>query len=94
MQVKLFNYPCVIEDAPGRSYGGHSSHVMCVRWAANQAYAVSAGGHDRAVFQWRLVGAPSNEEKQAAHLRQQRQQLAAVAPSGVMYSMPNYASKR
>jgi len=53
--VKLFNYPCVVQDAPARAYPGHSSHVMGVRWAADQTYAVSVGGKDRAVFVWRVV---------------------------------------
>ena len=31
--VRLFNYPCVVEDAPNRKYIGHSSHVMMARFA-------------------------------------------------------------
>lgn len=30
--VKLFNYPCVVDDAPHRAYRGHCSHVMGVRF--------------------------------------------------------------
>ena len=31
-QIKMFNAPCVVEDAPFKSYSGHSSHVMNVRF--------------------------------------------------------------
>mmetsp|Transcript_34365 Transcript_34365/g.76299 ORF Transcript_34365/g.76299 Transcript_34365/m.76299 type:complete len:1172 (-) Transcript_34365:306-3821(-) len=53
--VKLFNYPCVVEDAPHRAYRGHSSHVMCVRFNCNDALVCSVGGRDRAIFQFRVV---------------------------------------
>lgn len=33
--VKLFNYPCVVDDAPHRAYRGHSSHVMGVKFNCN-----------------------------------------------------------
>ena len=52
-RVKLFNYPVVCEDAPSRAYCGHSSHVMGVRFSADDKYVVSAGGKDRALLQWR-----------------------------------------
>jgi microtubule-associated protein-like 6 len=93
-QVKLFNCPCVVEDAPGHCYGGHSSHVTCVRWSADQTYAVSTGGHDRALLQWRLVLPPSKQERQAAHLARQQQVLAAVDPAGVVYGPPAGQKKR
>lgn len=41
--VKLFNYPCVVEDAPHRAYRGHSAHVMCVRFSCNDRRVISAG---------------------------------------------------
>lgn len=53
--VKLFNYPCVVEDAPHRAYRGHSSHVMCARFNADDTLLCSAGGKDRAIFQFRLI---------------------------------------
>lgn len=52
--VKLFNYPCVVEDAPHRAYSGHSAHVTCVRFSADGARLVSVGGADRAAFQFRV----------------------------------------
>ncbi|CAD7702032.1 unnamed protein product [Ostreobium quekettii] len=54
--VKLFNYPVVADDAPYRCYRGHSSHVMCTRFLADDRTVVSVGGHDRAIFQWKTCG--------------------------------------
>ncbi|KAK9824333.1 hypothetical protein WJX72_009517 [[Myrmecia] bisecta] len=54
-RVRLFNYPCVVDGAACREYGGHSSHVLCVRFSPDNRYVASAGGHDRAVIQWRVV---------------------------------------
>eukprot|EP00736_Rhodelphis_marinus_P001305 Rmarinus@m.21730 len=56
--VKLFNYPCVMEDNPCVEYRGHSSHVMGVRFTVDDARLITVGGHDRAVFQWAVVGMP------------------------------------
>ena len=50
--VKVFNYPCVVEDAPCRKYIGHSSHVMMARFSPDNRWVITTGGHDRAVFQW------------------------------------------
>ncbi|GFR46990.1 hypothetical protein Agub_g8644, partial [Astrephomene gubernaculifera] len=58
-RVRLLNFPCVVQSAPAREYGGHCSHVMNVRWGADETYAVSVGGKDRAVFQWRLLHPPA-----------------------------------
>lgn len=56
-RIKLFNAPCVVEDAPCRSYGGHSSHVSSVRWvggAQGPPCVVSTGGNDGGVLLWEL----------------------------------------
>lgn len=45
----------MVEDAPYRAYRGHSSHVMCVRFNARDTLVNSAGGKDRAVFQFKFV---------------------------------------
>jgi len=50
--VRVFNYPCVVEDAPCRKYIGHSSHVMMARFSPDNRWVITTGGHDRAVFQW------------------------------------------
>ncbi|CAG9464667.1 unnamed protein product [Pedinophyceae sp. YPF-701] len=53
--VRMLNYPCVVENAPAREYRGHSSHVTCARFSPNNGWVVTTGGHDRAVFQWRVL---------------------------------------
>eukprot|EP01044_Picomonas_judraskeda_P014565 COSAG03_NODE_2331_length_2879_cov_1.649281_2_plen_494_part_00 len=55
-QVRLLNFPCVIDKAPAAVFGGHCSHVPNVRWLSDDRRVVSAGGHDRTLFQWRIVG--------------------------------------
>jgi len=35
-------------------YVGHSSHVVNVRFANGGRNVISVGGHDRAIFQWRV----------------------------------------
>ena len=52
--VNVFNYPVVVDEAPSRREAGHSSHVMNVRFSPTDAWVVSVGGKDRAVFQWRF----------------------------------------
>ena len=54
--VKLFNYPCVVEAAPFAPQAGHCSHVACVRFSPDDALCISAGGHDRALLQFRTRG--------------------------------------
>lgn len=44
--VKLFNCPCVLDDAPHRAYRGHSSHVMGVRFNCTDSTVV--GGRQSA----------------------------------------------
>ena len=58
--VSVFNYPCVVADAPRSSYGGHSSHVMNVKFTpqpesgggAGDLKLVSVGGNDNAAMTW------------------------------------------
>jgi len=61
--VKLFAYPCVIDDAPFRGFGGHSSHVMNVRMSVNDRWVMSVGGKDRALIQWRTHGVRKPSER-------------------------------
>ena len=51
-KVKLFRYPCIVPRADHRPYGGHSSHVTNLGFTYNDHWLISAGGDDRAVFQW------------------------------------------
>ena len=54
-KVKLFRYPCIVPRADHRPYGGHSSHVTNVEFTYNDHWLISAGGDDRAVFQWEVT---------------------------------------
>lgn len=52
--VKVFNYPCVVKDAPCLLCSGHSSHVLNVKFYSNGDNIVSVGGNDKAVILWQL----------------------------------------
>jgi hypothetical protein len=52
-KFNLYRYT-VVQDAPFRRGGGHSSHVMNARFSPDDNWVVSVGGKDRAVFQWRF----------------------------------------
>ena len=54
-QLNLFNYPCVVKDAPPITAGGHSSHVMNVRVIKNsptETWLATVGGNDNSVMIW------------------------------------------
>ena len=51
--VKLFNFPCLVEDSPFVEYNGHSSHVSSVVFLGDDRRVVTTGSADRAVFVWR-----------------------------------------
>lgn len=80
--VNLFNYPCVVRMAPRRTFHGHSSHVMNVRWTADEKRVLSVGGKDRAVFQWRVVPvkAEANEYRVRAPFSGDEPEPAAAPP--------------
>ena len=52
--LKIFNYPCVIKDAPDLTGVGHSSHVMSVKFISGGRFVASTGGKDCAVIVWKL----------------------------------------
>lgn len=56
--IKLFNFPCVVYDAPHRAYAGHAAHVTCVRFNADGTRLVSTGGADRSVMQFCVAQVP------------------------------------
>jgi len=56
--VKLFAYPVLAESAPHRAYRGHAGHVTMVRFNCDGTRVVSAGGRDRAAFQFSLRRRP------------------------------------
>ncbi|KAJ1638496.1 WD40-repeat-containing domain protein [Pavlovales sp. CCMP2436] len=56
--LKLFAHPCVVEDAPfSGPYFAHASHVPAAVFLHGDEYVASAGGSDRTVMLWRVVGA-------------------------------------
>jgi len=56
--VRLLNYPAVVCDPGVLTYGGHSSHCVCVRFSADDRWVVSVGSRDQTVMQWRVLNAP------------------------------------
>ena len=54
-KVKLFRWPAFGFKQAFRSYLGHGSHVMQVRFSYDDDYLISAGGSDMSLFQWRHV---------------------------------------
>ena len=52
--LKLFNFPCVVEDAPYRGYGGHASHVMNAKFLGFDSLVATVGGADRSVLLWKV----------------------------------------
>ena len=65
--VNLLNAPCLIKYAPRRVYKGHCSHVEDVCFLKDDQRVVTAGGHDKAIIQYKVVGA-SNETGASMHL--------------------------
>ena len=54
--VKLFKYPCPVEEGAYQKYSGHSEHITGVGFSRNQAgqkYLITTGGEDKAIFQWK-----------------------------------------
>ncbi|XP_019281512.2 echinoderm microtubule-associated protein-like 2 isoform X1 [Panthera pardus] len=54
-KVHLFSYPCCQPRALSHKYGGHSSHVTNVAFLCDDSVALTTGGKDTSVLQWRVV---------------------------------------
>jgi len=54
-EVKVFNFPCVTEDACFRAYKGHSSFVNNCAFAPGDNHVISCGSADLSVMQWRFT---------------------------------------
>jgi lipoxygenase homology domain-containing protein 1 len=54
-EVKLFNFPCVTEDAAFRAYRGHSSFVNNVAFVKGDSHVISCGSADLTVMQWKFT---------------------------------------
>eukprot|EP01036_Dinobryon_divergens_P026243 gene26244-34865_t len=52
---QLFNYPCVVKSAPCKSYSGHSSHVMKIRFLLGGDMVATVGGRDASLQAWDCV---------------------------------------
>jgi WD40 repeat protein len=52
-KVNLFRYPVAVEQSEKKVYGGHSSHVTCVRFTFG-GKVVSTGGNDKCIMVWAL----------------------------------------
>ena len=63
-KVKLFRYPSPVEKAAYNQYNGHSSHVTCVRFTANNKHVISIGGNDKAIFQFKFAFDNENDEEE------------------------------
>ena len=67
--VKLFKYPCPVDEAAYQKYTGHSEHITNVGFSRNaqgQKYLISTGGEDKAIFQWKyFMDAEAAQEAEA-----------------------------
>jgi WD40 repeat protein len=52
--VNLMRFPA-LQGVHAHKYPGHSAHVTCTRFAPNERFLVSTGGHDLAIMQWAIV---------------------------------------
>lgn len=50
--VNIYRNPCQ-EGAKGKSFRGHSEHVVGIKFGANDEYLFSAGGQDKTILQWK-----------------------------------------
>ena len=55
-RLQIFNYPCVVKDAPHLTMRGHSSHVLTTKWleSAGRGLLATAGGSDDSAIVWRI----------------------------------------
>ena len=51
-KVRLFKYPCVVENAQHNVYNGHSSHVTNVKFSAGDDLLFTTGGNDKTLLVW------------------------------------------
>jgi len=64
--VKMFNFPCLVEDSPFKRYKGHASHVSGVAFIGDDYGVVSTGSLDRAVIYWGFEGGEKDRAKKAS----------------------------
>lgn len=54
-KLNLLNYPCIIKNAPRKTYNGHSSHVTNVRFIQSKQMIITIGGNDKSIICWSIV---------------------------------------
>ena len=59
--MNVYNDPC-LEGHVGKSYRGHSEHVVRIKFAQDGKYMISAGGYDQTIIQWKREGEDTDEE--------------------------------
>jgi WD40 repeat protein len=77
--VKLFRFPSYDQKMQYRIYGGHSSHVTNVKFAANDTWVFSTGGQDCTVFQWRVVSSTTPSSSRRSSMSVNPAQALSVA---------------
>jgi len=88
--VKLFNAPCVLNDAPYREFHGHCSFVQNCTFVEGKDKSaprvVTIGGADCSVFQWKIDKNPDEEESHNVDLDvlgDDSEEEDGLAPGGV-----------
>jgi hypothetical protein len=72
--LSLLNYPCVVKNAPRRTYSGHSAHVMnvrCLERGGDELAVATVGGRDASLQVWRAVNAEPSGRQLATEKRKQ-----------------------
>lgn len=49
-KLKLFRYPCPIENSGYYKFNGHTSTVTNVRFIYDSSYVISVGGDELSIF--------------------------------------------
>lgn len=65
--VHIFNYPCIVKNAPNKSYTGHSSHVTNIKFLKGGDILVTTGGNDASVVLWDVVYDESLDNEDVFH---------------------------
>mmetsp|Transcript_11841 Transcript_11841/g.21676 ORF Transcript_11841/g.21676 Transcript_11841/m.21676 type:complete len:2327 (-) Transcript_11841:669-7649(-) len=64
-RLDLRRYPCISYSAGKKTYRGHTGAIQNCRFAYNDTYAITVGGEDRCVMQWKLEYAEEDVAIQA-----------------------------
>lgn len=83
-KIHLFRYPVLDTSKKGEKslqFGGHSSHVMNIKWSAGDEYLISVGGGDKAIFQWRHTMTELNSLSQNIPSKSEKKVTIAGLPS-------------